>query len=128
VIVDDHEIVREGLASVLSLETDVEVVGEASNGKAALRLVRTLQPDVVLMDVLMPETDGIETTRRIRSELNPPAIIGLTAALDKQTDSEMRRAGAEVVLAKSASVKKILAAIRSSGVQQDSSSSEPIQK
>jgi CheY-like chemotaxis protein len=125
-VVDDHEIVREGLTSILSLERDIEVVGKASNGKEALSLVRKLQPDVVLMDVLMPGIDGIEASSTIRSSVKGPSIIGLTVALDGETEEKMRKAGARMVLSKSTPVKQIVSAIRSSAVQHDSSSSENI--
>jgi two-component system, NarL family, response regulator LiaR len=68
-ITDDHKVVRQGLRMVLELDPDLEVVGEASNGEEALRMARRLEPDVVLMDLLMPVMNGIEATGEIRREL-----------------------------------------------------------
>src|SRR5688572_12023713 len=64
-LADDHDIVREGLRSLLEKETDIEVVGEAENGHAAVELTAALAPDVVLMDITMPDLNGVEATRRI---------------------------------------------------------------
>jgi CheY-like chemotaxis protein len=115
-IVDDHEILREGLTSALSTEPGIEVVGEASTGELALKLVPELKPDLVLMDVQMSGIGGVEATRRIRRDPKGPEVIGLTVALDEYTEGEMRKAGARTVLPKSASVTGVVAAIRSSGV------------
>jgi signal transduction histidine kinase len=112
VVVDDHEILREGFVSVLSIEPDIEVVGGASDGKTALKIVSELEPDVVMMDVFMRGIDGIETTRQIRKDFKDVKIVGLTAALDSHIEEQMRKAGAEAVLSKSATVKEILDTIR----------------
>ncbi len=93
-ITDDHGVVRQGLRMFLSLDPQMEVVGEATNGKEALDMARTLKPDVVLMDLLMPVMDGIEATRAIRSELPEVEIIALTSVLDEGSVTAAVRAGA----------------------------------
>ena len=93
-IVDDHEIVREGLQTLLSEEADFEVVGMTGDGAAAVALAESQKPDVILMDLVMPGLDGIETTRRIRSN-NPEArVLVLTTFADDQRVREAIQAGA----------------------------------
>jgi len=82
-IVDDHALVREGLRALLSLASDIEVVGEAKNGREALKKVRDLRPDVVLMDIVMPVMGGLEATRRIFRDFPETKVLVLT-----QYDSE----------------------------------------
>ena len=93
-ITDDHGVVRQGLRMFLSLDPEMEVVGEATNGQEALALARDLKPDVVLMDLLMPVMDGIEATRAIRSELPEVEVIALTSVLDDGSVTGAVRAGA----------------------------------
>jgi NarL family two-component system response regulator LiaR len=93
-ITDDHGVVRQGLRMFLSLDPEIEVVGEATNGQEALALARDLKPDVVLMDLLMPVMDGIEATRAIRSELPEVEVIALTSVLDDGSVTGAVRAGA----------------------------------
>src|SRR3712207_130979 len=93
-ITDDHGVVRQGLRMFLSLDPEMEVVGEAANGREALALARDLKPDVVLMDLLMPVMDGIEATRAIRSELPEVEVIALTSVLDDGSVTGAVRAGA----------------------------------
>jgi DNA-binding NarL/FixJ family response regulator len=77
-LVDDHLVMRQGLAGLLSMDPDFDIVGEASDGESALKLVRELRPDVVLMDIGMPKMDGIQATRIIHKELPEICIIGLS--------------------------------------------------
>ena len=90
-IADDHGVVRQGLRMFLSLDTDIEIVGEAPNGIEALRLARELQPDVILMDLLMPEMDGLTFLERARAEpglANIPAVV--VTAKDLSGDERRR--------------------------------------
>ena len=93
-ITDDHGVVRQGLRMFLSLDPDFEVVGEAENGWEALEMARKLQPDVVLMDLLMPIMDGISATKAIRSELPDVEVIALTSVLEDASVTGAVKAGA----------------------------------
>lgn len=112
-IVDDHEIVREGLETLLSEETGVKVVGQATNGVEAFALAADLQPDVILMDLMMPELDGIEATRRIRSTGLASQILVLTSFADDQKVREAIEAGAIGYLLKDVLKADLLRAIQS---------------
>ena len=93
-ITDDHGVVRQGLRMFLSLDPDVQVVGEAENGQEALEMARELEPDVVLMDLLMPVMDGIKATEAIRSELPEVEVMALTSVLEGASETGAVRAGA----------------------------------
>ena len=93
-LVDDHELMREGLRSILERESDVEVVGEAASGRAALELARTLEPDVVVMDVAMKDSNGIEATRQLRSAVPNLKVIALSSHSDSRYVNAMLDAGA----------------------------------
>ena len=93
-ITDDHGVVRQGLRMFLSLDPELEVVGEAANGEEALQLARDLAPDVVLMDLVMPVMDGIAATGKIRAELPEVEVIALTSVLEDASVSGAVRAGA----------------------------------
>ena len=111
VVADDHPVVREGLRAVLDSEPDVEVVGEASNGSEALSLVGSLHPDLVLMDLQMPEMDGVAAIRRIRRRYDDVNVLVLTTY---DTDSDITRAveaGATGYLLKDASRDELMRAI-----------------
>ncbi len=111
-ITDDHGVVRQGLRMFLSLEPDLEVVGEASNGREALALTRELKPDVVLMDLLMPVMDGIQATEAIRSELPEVEVIALTSVLEDTSVSGAVRAGAIGYLLKDTDAEELKRAIQ----------------
>jgi two-component system, NarL family, response regulator LiaR len=93
-ITDDHGVVRQGLRMFLSLDPDFKVVGEASNGEEALAMARDLEPDVVLMDLLMPVMDGISATEKIRAELPDVEVIALTSVLEDAAVTGAVKAGA----------------------------------
>jgi DNA-binding NarL/FixJ family response regulator len=93
-LVDDHELMRQGLRSILEREEEVEVVGEAARGREALELARTLEPDVVIMDVAMQDLNGIETTRRIRAECPRVKVLALSSHSDARYVTAMLDAGA----------------------------------
>jgi NarL family two-component system response regulator LiaR len=112
-IADDHFVVRQGLASLLFPRTDMEVVGEAANGREAVDLARLLQPDVILMDMIMPELDGPEAIALIRQE-NPTArILVLTSFGDSKQVSAAIAAGALGYLLKDSSPDDLIHAIHS---------------
>ena len=93
-LVDDHELMREGLRSILERERDVEVVGEAASGREAVELARTLEPDVVVMDVAMKDSNGIEATRQLRSAQPDLKVIALSSHSDSRYVNAMLDAGA----------------------------------
>jgi two-component system, NarL family, response regulator LiaR len=111
-ITDDHSVVRQGLRMFLSLDPDIEVVGEAENGEGALSMSRELQPDVVLMDLLMPVMNGVEATRAIRSEMPEVEVIALTSVLEDASVTGAVRAGAMGYLLKDTQVEELHQAIR----------------
>jgi two-component system, NarL family, response regulator LiaR len=111
-IVDDHGVVRQGLRMFLSLEPELEVVGEAENGEEALRMARELRPDVVLMDLLMPVMDGVEATKAIRAELPEVEVVALTSVLEDVSVTGAVRAGAIGYLLKDTEAEELHRAIR----------------
>ena len=112
VIVDDQPLLRAGFSMILQSVDDLELVGEASNGREAIALVAAQQPDVVLMDIRMPELDGVEATRRITEVPNAPAVLMLTTFdLDEYVYASLR-AGASGFLLKDAPGDDLLDAIR----------------
>ena len=115
-IVDDHEIVREGLTTLLSEETSVIVVGQAQNGVEALKVVPNLQPEVILMDVVMPEMDGIETTRQLHRQGVKAKIIVLTSFTNDQHVRDAIEAGAIGYLMKDVLKADLLRAIQMAAV------------
>ena len=110
-LADDHRMLREGLRRSLSDE-GFDVVGEASDGDEAVRLADSLRPDVILMDVTMPDVDGVEATRRIHQQHPEIRIVMLTMHADKSVIAEALRAGASGYLVKDCSTDEIADAVR----------------
>jgi len=111
-LVDDHPVMRDGLSRMLNTFPDIEIVAEASDGKEAVSLARNIVPDVVLMDINMPNMDGLEATRIIHSELPQVRIIGLSMYDEAGQSKAMLDAGASAYRAKSGSTDRLLAAVR----------------
>jgi two-component system response regulator NreC len=112
-LVDDHEVVRTGLRTFLETQAGVEVVGEANNGQSALELAEEKKPDVVVMDISMPDMDGLETTRRLLVATPDCKVLALTVHADKQYFFEMLAAGAVGYVTKQAAADDLVSAIRS---------------
>ncbi len=112
-LVDDHTIVRQGLNLIISAQPDLEVVGEAANGREAVELAGKLHPDMVLMDVAMPELNGIEATRRLVSSNNRVKVLVLSMHKEAVYVREILKAGARGYILKDAIDTELLNAIRS---------------
>jgi DNA-binding NarL/FixJ family response regulator len=112
IVVDDQAIVREGLVTVLSLLPDIEVIGEAADGRAAADLVEALLPDVVLMDLRMPVLGGLEATRIITQSHPGVGVLILTTFADEASVVDVLRAGAKGFLTKDADRAEVAAAVR----------------
>lgn len=111
-LVDDQALFREGLYTLLSVQPDFEVVGEASNGEEALRMAASLQPDVILMDLRMPVLDGVSAIRRLTAQMPECRVIVLTTFDDDEYVFEGLRAGAIGYLLKDVSSQKLCEAVR----------------
>jgi DNA-binding NarL/FixJ family response regulator len=111
-LADDHAVVRQGFKMILAAQPDMEIVGEAGNGREALELAGKLQPDVIVMDVAMPELNGIEATRRV-ADLSPRSrVLALSMHKDSVYVREILRAGARGYLLKDSIASDLLAAVR----------------
>jgi NarL family two-component system response regulator LiaR len=117
-ITDDHKVVRQGLRGFLELDPGLEVVGEASNGEEAVAMAHHLEPDVVLMDLLMPVLDGIEATREIRRELPEVEVVALTSVLEDASVTGAIQAGAIGYLLKTTDADELCEAIRAAAAGQ----------
>src|SRR3712207_992777 len=111
-IADDHDLVREGLRAVLGGEEDLEVVGEARDGHEALKMCRSLEPDLVLMDVRMPKSDGLEATRAIKEEMPKVSVVMVTMHENPDYLLEAIRAGAAGYILKDAEGERLVGAVR----------------
>jgi two-component system response regulator NreC len=112
ILADDHRVVREGLRSLLEGEADFQVVAEAADGREAVRLCRELSPDVIIMDVAMPELNGVDATRAIAAESPGTKVLALSMHKDRQFVSGMLAAGAAGYLLKEAAYDEVVRAIR----------------
>jgi DNA-binding NarL/FixJ family response regulator len=117
-VADDHGVVRQGLRMYLSLDPDLEVVGEATNGAEALRLAHELEPEVILMDLLMPVMDGIAATEAIRRELPQIEVLALTSVLEDSAIYSAMRAGAIGYLLKDTQADELCRAIKAAAAGQ----------
>jgi len=113
IIADDHAVVREGTRTLLEREVDLEVIGEAGDGKEAIKLIEELKPDVAILDISMPEISGIEVTRRIKPRFPSTAILILTAYDDDEYIFALLEAGAAGYLLKDAHGREVVEAVRS---------------
>jgi DNA-binding NarL/FixJ family response regulator len=111
-LVDDHAVVRRGLRGFLELLDDIEIVGEAENGRLAVDAARSLRPDVVLMDLLMPILDGIAATAQLREEQPDLQVVALTSFVEEDRVTAAIEAGASGFLLKDAEADEVVAAIR----------------
>ncbi|MFK0256968.1 response regulator [Streptomyces sp. NPDC090445] len=112
-LVDDHQVVRRGLRTFLEVQDDIEVVGEAADGEEGVARAEELRPDVILMDVKMPGTDGIEALRRLRALANPARVLVVTSFTEQRTVVPALRAGAAGYVYKDIDPDALAGAIRS---------------
>jgi two-component system, NarL family, response regulator NreC len=111
-LADDHAVVRQGFKMILGAQTDMEIVGEAANGREAVELAEQVKPDVVVMDVAMPELNGIEATRRLIGSLPHARVLALSMHKDSVYVREILRAGARGYLLKDSGAEDLVRAIR----------------
>ena len=111
-IADDHQIVRQGLRTLLEKEPDLKVVAEAEDGRNTVRLAREFHPEVIIMDVAMPDLNGIEATRQIISEMSQVKVIALSMYADRRFVANMLKAGASGYLLKDCAFEELVRAIR----------------
>lgn len=112
-LADDHELLREGLRRMIEKEPDMEVVGEAGDGRVVVDMARALAPDVVVMDVTMPDLNGVDATRKIISEASGTKVLALSMHHDRQHVAGMLEAGATGYLMKGCKFEELAVAIRS---------------
>ena len=112
IIADDHTMMREGLRSLIEKQPDMKTIAEADNGRKTLKLVQELMPDIVLMDVSMPDLNGIEATHQIKKEMPSVKVIALSMHSEKHFVSEMLLAGASGYLLKQCAFKELDLALR----------------
>jgi DNA-binding NarL/FixJ family response regulator len=111
-LADDHGVVRQGFKMILGAQADMEIVGEAANGREAVELAERLKPDIVVMDVSMPELNGIEATRRLAESVPHARVLALSMHKDSVYVRETLRAGARGYLLKDSGANDLVAAVR----------------
>lgn len=111
-LADDHEMIREGLRLLVNSQADMETVGEAENGRKAVALAQELRPDVIVMDVSMPELNGLEATKRLRTLCPDSKILSLTRHTERAYLHQLLEAGASGYLLKQSASQELLRAIR----------------
>jgi DNA-binding NarL/FixJ family response regulator len=111
-LVDDHTVVRQGLRALMAAEEDIEVIGEAENGRQAVGLAKKTPPDVVVMDVAMPLLNGLEATRQILNAVPTAKVLVLTSYGDDECVQQLMRAGASGYLIKQTAANDLLKAVR----------------
>jgi two-component system response regulator NreC len=111
-LVDDHEVVRTGLRMLLESQSDIKILAEASTGAEAIQMAREFEPDVVVMDITLPDITGIETTRRLKEHQPEIAVVAMTIHEDEQYFFEMLQAGASGYVPKRAAPEDLITAIR----------------
>src|SRR5437870_2536551 len=111
-LADDHTVVRQGLRALLAAEDDIEIVGEAENGRQAIQMVKKLLPDVVVMDIAMPVLNGLEATRQITRTVPSTKVLILSSYSDDEYVSQLTEAGAAGYLIKQTAANELLKAIR----------------
>jgi NarL family two-component system response regulator LiaR len=126
-IVDDHAMVRTGLATFLEVSDDLDLVGQATNGQEAVELCERFQPDVILMDLVMPEMDGVTATRIIRERWPQVQVIALTSFQEKELVQDALEAGAISYLLKNVSIDDLTEAVRAAHAGRSTLAQEAIQ-
>ncbi len=124
VVVDDHDLLREGVSACLASFDDIDVIGEAANGEAAIQVVATLHPAVVVMDLVMPGLSGSEVVRRLRAEHPDLGIVALSSFSESSRVRDVIDAGANGYLIKSVDAPSLARAVRSAAVGQSTFSAE----
>ncbi|MGI9665850.1 MAG: response regulator [Acidimicrobiia bacterium] len=124
VVVDDHDLLREGVTASLGGFDDISVIGEASSGEAALAVVEDLQPDVVIMDLVMPGLSGVDAIRRLRASNEELGIVALSSFTEAGRVREVVEAGANGYLSKSVDAESLARAVRSAAAGQSAFSPE----
>jgi len=112
ILADDHEMMRKGLRSLFEQEIDIEVIAEAENGRKAVELAWELQPDIIIMDVSMPDLNGIEATRQIKKDFPDIKVIALSMYTNERFILEMLKAGVSGYLLKDSAFEELIKAIR----------------
>src|SRR5215210_6947343 len=110
-LVDDHKILRDGLRSLLQTHADFEIIGEAQDGRAAVEMAERLSPNVVVMDIGMPDLNGVEATRQIIERVPAVRVIALSAYADRRLIAETLKAGASGYLLKDSAFEELAEAI-----------------